>query len=371
MLALLAFAFVLAAALARRMVPGAVGDGRRRRWSGSRRPRWPPRRRSRPGVPAAVLLAGAALCALAIRERPRRRYVFVGALLLAGLPWLGWTFVAAGRRRRVGAGGVDPARAAALRRAGRGRGAGGVAGLLRDDQRPLLRRASRRARRAPPALPELPARLRRAPAAARGAVAGPRRRPAALGAAARRSCSSPAGCCTARAATSSRASRPRAARPRPARGCCSAVVGAQLVVVALLTPAACAARRSRACRWSPCCRRSAALTAWGLRHVPRLARGACWRCSRSGASAWLRAGRSARAASAGGSRSDTDAPWGPLVACSRTSPASAWWPACVCALLAAGGVRPVVARAPRGGRVAARGAPRRARRRRCTRAASH
>ena len=49
-----------------------------------------------PGIAAAVLLAGAALCALAIRERPRRRYVAGGALLLAGLPWLGWTFLAAG-----------------------------------------------------------------------------------------------------------------------------------------------------------------------------------------------------------------------------------------------------------------------------------
>ena len=72
-----------------------------------------------PGVPAAVLLAGAALCALAVRERPRLRYVFGGALLLAGLPWLGWTFVAPGVVDRVGAGDLDAARAAA---AGRARG---------------------------------------------------------------------------------------------------------------------------------------------------------------------------------------------------------------------------------------------------------
>ena len=43
-----------------------------------------------------MLLSGAALCALAVRERPRLRYVFGGALLLAGLPWLGWTFIAPG-----------------------------------------------------------------------------------------------------------------------------------------------------------------------------------------------------------------------------------------------------------------------------------
>ena len=95
MLVLLALAFVLAAALARRMVPepwataGAAS-------SASRRPRSPPSTAITPGVPAAVLLAGAALCALAVRERPRLRYVFGGALLLAGLPWLGWTFVVPG-----------------------------------------------------------------------------------------------------------------------------------------------------------------------------------------------------------------------------------------------------------------------------------
>ena len=96
MLALLALAFVLAAALARRMVPepcATAGAGAGRAVPARARGRRP---RSRPGVPAAVLLAGAALCALAVRERPRLRYVFGGALLLAGLPWLGWTFVVPG-----------------------------------------------------------------------------------------------------------------------------------------------------------------------------------------------------------------------------------------------------------------------------------
>src|SRR3954453_1000385 len=95
MAALLALAFVLAAALARRMVPepwataGAAACGLS-----------PPALAAGtaivPGVAAAPLLAGAALCAVAVRERPRRRYVFGGALLLALLPWLGWSYVVPG-----------------------------------------------------------------------------------------------------------------------------------------------------------------------------------------------------------------------------------------------------------------------------------
>ena len=95
MLALLAFAFVLAALLARRLVPepyATVGVG----LVALSPPALAASTAITPGVPAAVLLSGAALCALAVRERPRLRYVFGGALLLAGLPWLGWTFVAPG-----------------------------------------------------------------------------------------------------------------------------------------------------------------------------------------------------------------------------------------------------------------------------------
>src|SRR3954469_10380597 len=95
MLVLLALAFVLAAALARRMVPepyATVGVG----LVALSPPALAASTTITPGVPAAVLLAGAALCALAVRERPRLRYVFGGALLLAGLPWLGWTFVVPG-----------------------------------------------------------------------------------------------------------------------------------------------------------------------------------------------------------------------------------------------------------------------------------
>ncbi len=95
MLALLALAFVLAAALARRMVPepwATSGAG----LIGLSPPALAASTTITPGVPAAVLLAAAALCALAVRDRARLRYVFGGALLLAGLPWLGWTFVAPG-----------------------------------------------------------------------------------------------------------------------------------------------------------------------------------------------------------------------------------------------------------------------------------
>ena len=95
MLALLALAFVLGAALARRMVPepwATAGAA----LVGLSPPALAAATTVTPGVAAAVLLAGAALCALAVRERPRLRYVFGGAVMLAVLPWLGWTFAAPG-----------------------------------------------------------------------------------------------------------------------------------------------------------------------------------------------------------------------------------------------------------------------------------
>ncbi|MBE2319212.1 hypothetical protein DVA67_024765 [Solirubrobacter sp. CPCC 204708] len=95
MLAMLALAFVLGAALARRLVPepwATVGVG----LLGLSPPAVAASTTITPGVAAAVLLTGAALCALAIRERPRRRYVALGAVMLAALPWLGWSFLAAG-----------------------------------------------------------------------------------------------------------------------------------------------------------------------------------------------------------------------------------------------------------------------------------
>src|SRR4051794_9947540 len=95
MLALLALAFVLAARLARRMVPepwASFGAG----LTGLSPPALAAATTITPGVCAAVLLTGAASCALAVREHPRRRYAAGGALMLAALPWLGWTYVAPG-----------------------------------------------------------------------------------------------------------------------------------------------------------------------------------------------------------------------------------------------------------------------------------
>ena len=219
MLAMLALAFVLAAALARRMVPepwATVGVG----LVGLSPPAVAASTTITPGIAAAVLLAGAALCALAIRERPRRRYVVVGALLLAGLPWLGWSFVAAGVVVAWALVVWTLRRAAALRGVGGRRAAGRLAGLLRHRQRPLLRRhhapLRRNRRAAGPAV-----RLRRAAAAARRPVAGPGGRPAALGAADRARVLRRAGCSTAPAATSSPAWPRRGGRPRPPPGCCS------------------------------------------------------------------------------------------------------------------------------------------------------
>src|SRR3954454_2164577 len=95
MAVLLALAFALAALLARRMVPepwASAGVAA----CGLSPPALAASTAITPGVAAAPVLAGAALCALAVRERPRRRYVVIGAALLALLPWLGWSYVVPG-----------------------------------------------------------------------------------------------------------------------------------------------------------------------------------------------------------------------------------------------------------------------------------
>jgi hypothetical protein len=95
MAVLLALAFVLAAALARRMVPepwATAGAA----VCGLSPPALAAATTITPGVAAAPVLAGAALCALSLRERPRRRYIAGGAVLLALLPWLGWSYVVPG-----------------------------------------------------------------------------------------------------------------------------------------------------------------------------------------------------------------------------------------------------------------------------------
>ena len=53
-----------------------------------------------PELTAGAALAGAALLALRLDERPRRREAFVCFALLGSLPWLGTKFVPAGRRDR-------------------------------------------------------------------------------------------------------------------------------------------------------------------------------------------------------------------------------------------------------------------------------
>jgi hypothetical protein len=85
--ALVALGFVLAAALARRLVPepwassGAL-------LAGLSAPSLAAATTVSPEPVAGALLAGAALCALKVRERARFRYAGGGAVLLAILPWL-------------------------------------------------------------------------------------------------------------------------------------------------------------------------------------------------------------------------------------------------------------------------------------------
>ena len=220
MLALLAFAFVLGAALARRMVPGAVGDGRRRRWSASRRPRSPRRRRSRPASRPRCCWPAAALCALAVRENPRRRYVLDRRAAAwrrcpgwAGRSWppgaiVAWALVAwtLRERRRFAALVAGEALAASLvfYATVNDRFYGGhhpALGGQRGDARPAARvtwSASRAWRGC-------------GWTATSGCCAG--RRCSGW-------CSSRPGCCTAPGATNWRASPPPAARRRRARGCC-------------------------------------------------------------------------------------------------------------------------------------------------------
>jgi hypothetical protein len=95
MAVLLALAFVFAALLARRMVPepwATAGAA----LVGLSPPALAASTTIAPGVAAAAALTGAAACAMAVRDRPRLRYVFGGALLLAVLPWLGWSFAVPG-----------------------------------------------------------------------------------------------------------------------------------------------------------------------------------------------------------------------------------------------------------------------------------
>ena len=93
--AVAALAFVLAAALARRVVPDPWAT-----WAALLAGLSPPDLAHAtavvPALTAGALLTGAALCALAVRERPLMRSAFVGGALLAVLPWLDpWLLVPA------------------------------------------------------------------------------------------------------------------------------------------------------------------------------------------------------------------------------------------------------------------------------------
>ncbi len=93
--AVAALAFVLAAALARRVVPDPWAT-----WAALLTGLSPPALAHAtavlPALTAGALLAGAALCALSVRERPLMRRAYLGAALLALLPWLDpWLLVPA------------------------------------------------------------------------------------------------------------------------------------------------------------------------------------------------------------------------------------------------------------------------------------
>ena len=93
--AIAALAFVLAAALARRVVPDPWAT-----WAALLAGLSPPALASAtavtPALTAGALLAAAVLCALAARERPLMRTAFAGAAALALLPWLDpWLLVPA------------------------------------------------------------------------------------------------------------------------------------------------------------------------------------------------------------------------------------------------------------------------------------
>ena len=95
MAALAALAFVLGAALARQVVPEPwVSAGTL--VVGLSPPALAYGATVYPELPAGAVLAGAALCALRVREHPRLRWVYGGAMLVAVLPWLGTKFLAGG-----------------------------------------------------------------------------------------------------------------------------------------------------------------------------------------------------------------------------------------------------------------------------------
>ncbi len=93
--AIAALAFVLAAALSRRVVPAQWADGAALA-VGLSPPALAYSTTVTPELTAGALLVGAALMALTVRDRPRIRWVAAAAFAIGMLPWLGLQFVAAG-----------------------------------------------------------------------------------------------------------------------------------------------------------------------------------------------------------------------------------------------------------------------------------
>jgi hypothetical protein len=334
MAALLALAFVLAAALARRMVPepwataGAAACGLS-----------PPALAAgtaiAPGVAAAPVLAGAALCALAVRERPRRRHLAAGALLLALLPWLGWSYVVPGlpiawalvtwalrAHRRLGA----IAAAEAL--------SGSLVFYAAVNDRFYGGLTPRSASAA--GLPDVPwgyvdrlprlaslwldrgiGLLRWAPILVLAFFA---------------------------AWLLYRSRRDQLARVAPARreaeACARlllAVVAAEVLVTALAGAGPLRGSSFPGVSLAAALPAAGALAAWGLRHVPR-AVAALLAVLTLGTSAWIVAGDHAE----GWLGVRTDVPWGPLAAVFPRFDGPPAWPVVLCALLAAGAAALVV-----------------------------
>jgi hypothetical protein len=329
MLAMLAFAFVLAAALARRMVPepwATVGVG----LIGLSPPAVAASTTITPGVAASVLLAGAALCALAIRERPRRRYVAGGALLLAGLPWLGWSFVVPGivvawalvvwtlrERRRFAAFVAGEALAGSLvfYATVNDRFYGGITprsvgtAVLPD---PPLGYVERLPRLLGLWLDREAGLLRWAPLIALAFFA---------------------------AWLLYRSRRDQLARVAPARreaeataGLLLATIAAHLVVIAILAAGPLRSETAFAgVSMVAVLPALAALCAWGLRHVPRVLGGVLALLTLAGTAwvVWIED-------IPGWLEVDTDAPWGPLVAVFGDFTTVGWWPITASVLLALG-----------------------------------
>lgn len=331
MLAMFALAFVLAAALARRMVPepwATLGVG----LVGLSPPAVSAATTITPGIAASVLLAGAALCALAVRERPRRRFVTIGALLLAGLPWLGWTFVAAGavvawalvvwtlrERRRFAALIAGEALAGSLvfYATINDRFYGGItprsAGTAATPEMPLGY-VERLPRLIGLWLDRDVGLLRWAPLIALACFA---------------------------AWLLYRSRRDQLARVAPARreaeataGLLLTVIGAHLMIVALLATGPLRGASFPGLPLVAVLPALAALSAWGLRHVPRVVGGVLALLTVGGTGWLLWLDRSDELQ--GWLAVDTDAPWGPLAHVFPDFTVVGWWPIVLTVALALG-----------------------------------